>query len=200
VVVGSSVTWLALPGPSLRRVQGRGALPGRVAAHRPGTEGIDVTLVSPGFVDTPLTRRNDFPMPQLWSPSAPPGISPHACAAAAGNQLPGLFTCVLRLLGALPARWRLKLGQRMARPNRTNMRIAIIGSGIAGLTCAHLLSRRTSHGVRGRDWIGGHTHTVDVHWRGQRYAVDTGFIVFNDWTYPNFIRLLGTWVASRPTR
>lgn len=39
--------------------------------------------------------------------------------------------------------------------------------------------------------IGGHTNTVPVELGGQTYAVDTGFIVFNDWTYPNFIRLLG---------
>ncbi|UTL88809.1 NAD(P)/FAD-dependent oxidoreductase [Pseudomonas fluorescens] len=71
------------------------------------------------------------------------------------------------------------------------MRIAIIGSGIAGLTCAHLLSRRHAVTVfEAADRVGGHTHTVDVQWRGQQYAVDTGFIVFNDWTYPQFIRLL----------
>ncbi len=40
------------------------------------------------------------------------------------------------------------------------------------------------------DHVGGHTHTVDIEYRGHEYAVDTGFIVFNDWTYPNFIRLL----------
>lgn len=81
------------------------------------------------------------------------------------------------------------------------MRIAIIGSGIAGLTCAHLLSRRHEVCVfETSDWIGGHTHTVDVEVEGRRYAVDTGFIVFNDWTYPNFIRLLDRLgVASRPT-
>ncbi len=50
------------------------------------------------------------------------------------------------------------------------------------------------------DWIGGHTHTVDVEVKGERYAIDTGFIVFNDWTYPNFIRLLDQLgVASQPT-
>lgn len=72
------------------------------------------------------------------------------------------------------------------------MKIAIIGSGIAGLTSAYLLNRRHDISVfEAGEWIGGHTHTVDVQVDGQSYAVDTGFIVFNNWTYPNFIRLLG---------
>ncbi|WP_434697841.1 FAD-dependent oxidoreductase [Pseudomonas sp. Z1-14] len=81
------------------------------------------------------------------------------------------------------------------------MRIAIIGSGISGLTCAYLLSRQHQVSLFEADnRIGGHTHTVDVEWAGQRYGVDTGFIVYNDWTYPNFIRLMDQLgVASRPT-
>ncbi len=39
-------------------------------------------------------------------------------------------------------------------------------------------------------YVGGHTNTIDVQWQGRSYAVDTGFIVFNDWTYPRFIALL----------
>lgn len=71
------------------------------------------------------------------------------------------------------------------------MKIAIIGSGIAGLTSAYLLNRRHDITVfEAGAWVGGHTHTVDVQVDGQSYAVDTGFIVFNNWTYPNFIRLL----------
>ncbi len=81
------------------------------------------------------------------------------------------------------------------------MKIAIIGSGIAGLTSAYLLSRR--HDItlfEAGDRIGGHTHTVNVTVEGKSYAVDTGFIVFNDWTYPHFIRLLGQiWVKFKPT-
>lgn len=81
------------------------------------------------------------------------------------------------------------------------MKIAIIGSGIAGLTSAYLLNR--SHDItvfEAADWIGGHTHTVDVNVNGHDYAIDTGFIVFNDWTYPNFIRLLGQLgVTFKPT-
>ncbi|MBU1331358.1 MAG: FAD-dependent oxidoreductase [Gammaproteobacteria bacterium] len=71
------------------------------------------------------------------------------------------------------------------------MKIAIIGSGISGLTSAYLLNRQHDISVfEASDWIGGHTHTVDVEVSGERHAIDTGFIVFNDWTYPNFIRLL----------
>ncbi|PTU77722.1 FAD-dependent oxidoreductase [Pseudomonas indoloxydans] len=81
------------------------------------------------------------------------------------------------------------------------MRIAIVGSGIAGLTCAYLLNRQHDIQVfEASDWVGGHTHTVDVQVEGRSYAIDTGFIVFNDWTYPNFIRLLGqVGVGFKPT-
>lgn len=81
------------------------------------------------------------------------------------------------------------------------MKIAIIGSGISGLTCAYLLNRQHDVTVfEASDWIGGHTHTVDVEVKGEHFALDTGFIVFNDWTYPNFIRLLDQLgVTSAPT-
>ncbi|WP_421548745.1 NAD(P)/FAD-dependent oxidoreductase [Pseudomonas sp. QD4] len=81
------------------------------------------------------------------------------------------------------------------------MKIAIIGSGISGLTSAYLLNRRHDITVfEAGSWVGGHTHTVDVSVAGETHAVDTGFIVFNDWTYPNFIRLLGQiGVPFKPT-
>jgi predicted NAD/FAD-binding protein len=71
------------------------------------------------------------------------------------------------------------------------MRIAIIGTGISGLTCAHLLSRRNEISVfEANPHLGGHTHTASVEVPSGRYGIDTGFIVFNDWTYPNFIALM----------
>ena len=81
------------------------------------------------------------------------------------------------------------------------MKIAIVGSGIAGRTSAYQLSRQHEITVfEAGDRIGGHTHTVNVTVEGKSYAVDTGFIVFNDWTYPNFIRLLGQiGVTFKPT-
>ena len=71
------------------------------------------------------------------------------------------------------------------------MRIAVVGAGVAGLHAAWRLSRE--HDVtlyEANDYAGGHTATVDVEWEGRTYGVDTGFIVFNDWTYPNFIAML----------
>lgn len=71
------------------------------------------------------------------------------------------------------------------------MRIAVIGSGISGMVAAQGLSRAHEVSVFEADsHIGGHTHTVEVERGGGCYAVDTGFIVFNDWTYPNFVALL----------
>jgi predicted NAD/FAD-binding protein len=71
------------------------------------------------------------------------------------------------------------------------MKIAIIGSGIAGNVAAYTL--RQAHDItvfESGSYVGGHTNTVDVYEDDRSIAVDTGFIVFNDRTYPNFIRLL----------
>jgi len=81
------------------------------------------------------------------------------------------------------------------------MKIAIIGTGISGLTAAWRLHREHQLILfEANHYIGGHTNTVDVVAGGQSCAVDTGFIVFNDRTYPNFIQLLNELgVASQPT-
>jgi predicted NAD/FAD-binding protein len=81
------------------------------------------------------------------------------------------------------------------------MKIAVVGSGIAGLGAAWLLSRH--HEVvlfESQDRLGGHTHTHRVSQQGREYSVDTGFIVFNPENYPLLTRMfdeLG--VASQPT-
>jgi predicted NAD/FAD-binding protein len=82
------------------------------------------------------------------------------------------------------------------------MRIAVIGSGISGMVAAYRLNRTHQVTVyESGSHIGGHTHTVDVEHGGKSYAVDTGFIVYNDWTYPNFIALMDELdVAWQPSR
>ncbi|MEX0739612.1 MAG: FAD-dependent oxidoreductase [Pseudohongiella sp.] len=71
------------------------------------------------------------------------------------------------------------------------MKIAIVGTGIAGLTAAYKLHDQHDITVfEADDRLGGHTATIDVTVDGRRYSVDTGFIVFNDWTYPGFITLM----------
>ncbi len=70
-------------------------------------------------------------------------------------------------------------------------RIAVIGSGISGLSAAHYLSRAHEvHVFESDERIGGHTHTVMAESAKGPVPVDTGFIVFNDRTYPNFCRLM----------
>lgn len=80
-------------------------------------------------------------------------------------------------------------------------RIAIVGSGISGLTAGYLLHQH--HEIQlfeAAPVLGGHTATVDISQDGRTHAIDTGFIVFNDRTYPNFLKLLAKiGVARQPT-
>ena len=77
----------------------------------------------------------------------------------------------------------------MPSPNR--LRIAVVGTGVSGLSAAWLLQTRhdvTVYEKAGR--VGGHSNTVSVRLDGADLAVDTGFIVYNAATYPNFVEML----------
>jgi predicted NAD/FAD-binding protein len=73
-------------------------------------------------------------------------------------------------------------------------RVAVVGSGIAGLAVAYTLVRDAEHPAQvtlfeAGSHFGGHANTVDVTLDGITHGVDTGFLVFNERTYPNLIRL-----------
>ncbi len=82
------------------------------------------------------------------------------------------------------------------------MKIAVVGSGISGLACAHLLGHEHDVTLFESDAKpGGHVNTVEVSGKTGTYQVDTGFIVFNEQNYPNFVRLLELLgVESQATR
>ncbi len=81
------------------------------------------------------------------------------------------------------------------------MRIAIVGSGVSGLVCAHLLAER--HDVvlyESAEGFGGHAHTITVTLDGTAHAVDTGFMVYNERNYPILTRLFAeNEVSTRPS-
>jgi len=117
VAMCSSVTYLPLP-----RTEAYGASKAAMRylfqslridlAH----EGVDVTLVSPGFVDTPLTQQNDFPMPMRWPVNkAATYIITRLEKRPLEIAFPGPFIAALRLLALLPQRLQLALGKVMTR-------------------------------------------------------------------------------------
>jgi predicted NAD/FAD-binding protein len=71
------------------------------------------------------------------------------------------------------------------------MKVAIIGTGIAGNVAAYQLNKHFDITVfEANNHVGGHTHTHSIHLDDEHHDIDTGFIVFNHWTYPNFVELL----------
>ena len=80
-------------------------------------------------------------------------------------------------------------------------RLAIVGSGIAGLGCAYFLSSRYALTLyEQNDYVGGHTNTIDVNYRGEDASFDTGFMVYNPVTYPNLWRFFDELqVPAQPT-
>ena len=81
-------------------------------------------------------------------------------------------------------------------------RVAIIGTGIAGLGCAHFLHRRFDLTLYEKnDYAGGHSNTISVREENRFVPIDTGFMVFNEVTYPNLTRLFRELnVAVKPTK
>ncbi len=79
--------------------------------------------------------------------------------------------------------------------------LAIVGTGIAGLGCAHFLHARFDLTLfESNEYIGGHTNTVTVSESGRQVPIDTGFMVFNQVTYPNLVRLFRELkVPTKPT-
>ena len=122
VGVGSSVTFCPLP-----RAAAYGASKAAVRYLFQSLEldlaqwNIGVTLVSPGFVETPLTAANDFPMPMQVSSDEAAGIIINGIhKGKRGIRFPGPFIAVLKLLGSLPNRLRFALTKGMARPTSSS--------------------------------------------------------------------------------
>lgn len=90
---------------------------------------------------------------------------------------------------------------RSASPGQIRQKLAVIGAGVSGLSCAWLLSR--DHDVtlyEGERRLGGHANTCELTLRGRTVAVDTGFIVYNEPTYPNLTALFDhVGVETAPT-
>ncbi len=80
-------------------------------------------------------------------------------------------------------------------------RVAIIGSGISGLGCAHFLSRSHDITLFEKDTrLGGHTHTLDLHEEARPFSMDTGFMVYNERTYPLLTQLFASLdIRTKPT-
>ncbi|VXC49073.1 Short-chain dehydrogenase/reductase SDR [Pseudomonas sp. 8Z] len=121
VGVGSSVTYLPLPRSEAYGAS-KAALRYLLQSLRVDLagEGIDVSLVSPGFVDTPLTQKNDFPMPMRWPVQrAARYIAERLDKRPHEIAFPTPFIAVLKLLGSLPSRLQLAIGRRLARNEET---------------------------------------------------------------------------------
>jgi len=119
VVISSSITLLPLPRSSAYAAS-KAALEAFIQSLRYDlhNEGIDVTIVQPGFVDTPLTRLNDFAMPMLiTAPEAAKRIRRGIIQRKHIVRFPKRFTTILGAIGLLPERLKVSLIRRISTVN-----------------------------------------------------------------------------------
>ncbi len=161
VLVSSMAHWLPFPrAESLWRLQGGADWFANSLRLDWEPKGVAVTVVSPGFVDTPLTRKNDFAMPGRVSVDRAVAAIRHGLAKGKNHIA---FPTGFSLGPAAAGQSAIGYPAPAVAQDGALMNIAIIGSGIAGLTCARRLAGH--HQVtlfEAGATPGGHTATVDV--------------------------------------
>lgn len=197
-------TIVARTGYSPLELQASGRLSGYTRRENPGALCSRAGEVTTEFGSLNLSGIRAAISEPFSSSSLPPSLAPRrsaatftsrACVDDAGPSGSGLAAAhaapVLELLR--------RRGHPRAPGRDTGRRIAVVGAGIAGLSAAWSLSDRAHVTLfEAAPRAGGHTHTVDLRLDGVSHGVDTGFLVFNERTYPLLIQLfsqLGVQVA-----
>ncbi|MBI3349070.1 MAG: FAD-dependent oxidoreductase [Burkholderiales bacterium] len=200
-----TTTIVARTWDSAEELHAAGRVSGYTHSENPSPARLRALPSNPEFRPRNLSETRAAISEPFSSSSLPPSLAPRRSAAAFTNRArvddagPSFSDAAAAhadsVLGLLRER-----GHPRAPGGQTGKRIAVVGGGIAGLSAAWALSDRAHVTLfEAGNYAGGHTHTVDVTLDGVTHGVDTGFLVFNERTYPLLIQLfeqLGVAVAK----
>lgn len=191
-----TTTIVARTGYSARQLHASGRLSSYTPSENPGEHPAPLATVSSEFGSRNLSAHRAAISEPLFSSSLPPSLAPRRFAApftarARVDDTGPVFRGGPAGAHAGPVLDFLRGRGHPRGPGReTTRRIAVVGGGIAGLSAAWSLSDRAHVTLfEAAAYAGGHTHTVDVTLGGVTHGVDTGFLVFNERTYPLLIQL-----------